>query len=158
MIIRKKFKVEVAHRVLYSYTKRCQGVHGHSYIIELKLKGNTQNKAEMLVDFKEVKDLVNPFIDSFDHSLLVWDKDYELCKVKDILNIRNILLPYSPTAEQMSRHIYYQCVHLLKKLEDIEVSSVIVHETDTGYAEYKGEDNIKINLEEVVYSEELQNK
>lgn len=151
MKIRKKFRVEMAHRVLHSYTERCQGIHGHSYIIEVILKGYTQDKAEMLLDFKLLKERLYSFIDKFDHSLVTWDKDQEILEVIHKLNKRYIITPYNPTAEQMSRHIYKYGEKI-----GLSMSEVIIHETETGYASFSGCDGIDFNLEEVIYSVELQ--
>lgn len=149
MIIRKTFKAEIAHRVKNAYTTRCQGLHGHSYIFEVFLAGDTQDKAEMLCDFKLVKEKLNGFLDAFDHSLVIQDKDTFLVNNAEELNERYIIVPYNPTAEQMARHIYYQG----KELVD-NILKVIVHETKTGYAEFAGDDNIDIDLNKVIYSKE----
>jgi len=150
MIIRKSFKAEVAHRVAYAYTTRCQGVHGHSYVFEIFLEGQTQDQAQMLMDFKKLKDRFNSFMDAFDHSLLVWDQDQPLVDMAPQLNDRYMILPYNPTAEQMSRHIYLQA-----KALSFPVHKVIVHETKTGYAEFAGDDDLKIDLSKVVYSPQI---
>ena len=153
MIIRKLFKAEVAHRVRYAYTTRCQGLHGHSYLFEIFLTGQTQDNAQMLMDFKLLKDKLNAFLDSFDHSLLVWDEDTELVEMAPKLNSRYIILPYNPTAEQMARHIYYHAQGL-----QLPIHQVIVHETKTGYAQFAGDDEIQIDLTKVFFSPELQSQ
>ncbi len=146
MIIRKTFKAELAHRVRDAYTTRCRGLHGHSYTFEVYLQGDTQDKAEMLCDFKLVKDKLNGFLDAFDHSLVVEDTDTYLKDSAEYLNERFIIVPYNPTAEQMARHIYQQAS------EFFNIEKVIVHETLTGCAIYNGDDNIKIDLLKVKYS------
>jgi len=151
MIIRKLFKAELAHRVLHAYTTRCRGVHGHSYLFEVFLQGVTQDDAQMLMDFKLLKEKLNAFLDAFDHALLVWDQDPELIEMAPKLNSRYIILPYNPTAEQMARHIYYQAQTL-----GMPIHQVIVHETKTGYAQFSGDDEIVIDLSRVIFSEELQ--
>lgn len=150
MIIRKLFKAEVAHRVLKAYTTRCQGLHGHSYLFEVFLRGQTQDDAQMLMDFKLLKDKLNDFLDAFDHSLLVWDQDQELLELKEKLNSRWIVLPYNPTAEQMARHIFQQAQGM-----GLPIHQVIVHETKTGYAQFSGDDEIRIDLDQVLFSPEL---
>ncbi|MDX2470094.1 MAG: 6-carboxytetrahydropterin synthase [SAR324 cluster bacterium] len=152
MIIRKLFKAETAHRVALAYTTRCQGLHGHSYLFEIFLHGMTQDDAQMLMDFKLLKEKLNTFLDAFDHSLLIWDQDQDLIEMAPKLNSRHIILPYNPTAEQMARHIYYHARAMALPLQQ-----VIVHETKTGYAQFSGDDDIIIDLSKVIYSEELKN-
>lgn len=132
MIIRKLFEAEVAHRVLGAYSKRCQGVHGHSYKIEIFLEDEKLDETGMVMDFKLLKEQVKPFIDAFDHSLLISldDKDLIDANINFNLNSRYILVPYNPTAEQMAKHIFQFLYEELK----INVVKVIVHETNTGYA------------------------
>lgn len=150
MTIRKTFKAEMAHRVRNAYTTRCQGLHGHSYIFEIFLNGETQDNAEMLCDFKLVKEQLDGFLDSFDHTLVIDSRDNFLVKIAKELNPRYMIIPYNPTAEQMARHIYYQAIQLVDNIQ-----KVIVHETKTGYAEFAGDDNIKIDIDSVIYSEEI---
>ena len=143
MIIRKLFKAETAHRVALAYTTRCQGLHGHSYLFEIFLHGVSQDNAQMLMDFKLLKEKLN--------SLLMWDLDHELIEMAPKLTSRYVILPYNPTAEQMARHIYYHA-----KAMALPLQQVIVHETKTGYAQFSGDDDIKIDLSKVIFSEELQ--
>ncbi|MDT8447779.1 MAG: 6-carboxytetrahydropterin synthase [bacterium] len=150
MIIRKLFKAEVSHRVSYSYTTRCQGLHGHSYLFEVFLKGDTQDQAQMLMDFKLLKDKFNNFMDAFDHSLMVWVEDQELVEMAPKLNDRYMILPYNPTAEQMARHIYFEAQRI-----GLPIHKTIVHETKTGYAEYAGDDEITFDLTEVFFSPQI---
>ena len=153
MQIRKTFKAEVAHRVADAYTKRCRGLHGHSYEFEVILNNPELISCGMVVDFKEVKEKINFLMDAFDHSLLIWSKDEFLVKNAEKLNKRYIIVPYNPTAELMALHIY-------KYIKTVyPVKSVIVHETRTGYAKYSGEKlNFDINLGEVILSEGILNE
>ena len=150
MIIRKLFKAEASHRVAYSYTTRCQGLHGHSYLFEVFLKGEDQDQAQMLMDFKLLKDKFNNFMDSFDHTLMVWDQDQPLVEMAPSLNDRYMILPYNPTAEQMARHIYFEANSL-----GLPIHKTIVHETKTGFAEFSGDDPIQIDLSKVVFSKQV---
>ena len=147
MIIRKTYKAEAAHRILYAYSEDCRGLHGHSYLFEIFIKGETQGKSQMLMDFSMISSKIKSFLNCFDHSLLIWEEDKELVEIGPNLNPRYIILPYNVTAEQISRHIFYQS----KKIE-LPIHKVIVHETTTGYAEFSGDDQIKIDLDKVKFS------
>ena len=76
-------------------------------------------------------------------------------------------LPVSPSAEQFSRVFFFLAQQVLKSTitqngeGDVEVYSVIVHETDTGYAQSFQEDieNTQmglLSLDKIVFSEQVQ--
>ncbi|MBK5646064.1 MAG: 6-carboxytetrahydropterin synthase QueD, partial [Acinetobacter sp.] len=75
--------------------------------------------------------------------------------------------PVSPSAEQFSRIFFYLAQQVLNSTTtqngegDVEVYSVIVHETDTGYAQSFQEDidNAQmgaLSLDQIVFSEQVQ--
>lgn len=51
MKITKQFKFELAHRLVDSYSKKCQSIHGHSYLAEVVLEGYELDTTGMLMDF-----------------------------------------------------------------------------------------------------------
>jgi len=134
--IRKKFRFEAAHVLDSSYSKDCQNLHGHSYIVELFFESIMLNDDAMLIDFGHIKDIVKPIIDKWDHSIIVsgiGELGLPVSKQKE-LNV--VELGYNPTAEVMAFVLW----GLIRKHLPI-LSKVRVHETETGYAEYEGEDN-----------------
>jgi len=100
------------------------------------------------MDFSLLSDKFRGFLDSFDHSILVWKEDKDLMELAPKLNPRYIFLPYNTTAEQLSRHIYYQG----KKI-GLPIHKVRVSETVTACAEYMGDDSITIDLDDVTFSQ-----
>jgi 6-pyruvoyltetrahydropterin/6-carboxytetrahydropterin synthase len=147
MEIRKLFKAEMAHTTTGAYTKRCHHLHGHSYKFELFLKGSKPNAAQMVSDFKAIKDMgINDFFDSFDHAVMIWEKDPRAKIIDQINPDRHIVVPFNPTAEMMSKAFFFVCQAivetgpLLSGEKDIRISRVIVHETDTGYATFSESD------------------
>jgi len=133
-IIRKKFKFEMSHRLTSSYSKACQQLHGHSYILELFLKSDTLNEDSMVIDFGEIKDTLKDYIASWDHVLVLHSSD-ELIKVlKDTVKYK--VVEYNPTAELMAKDMYDTIKYKfnVKNLHEIRL-----HETDTGYASYTEE-------------------
>jgi 6-pyruvoyltetrahydropterin/6-carboxytetrahydropterin synthase len=82
-------------------------------------------------------------------------------------NIARAGLPVSPSAEQFSRVFFFLADQVLKQTTtqngegDVQVHSVIVHETATGYAQCFREDidNTQmgvLSLERIVFSEQVQ--
>jgi 6-pyruvoyltetrahydropterin/6-carboxytetrahydropterin synthase len=147
MIIRKLFKYEMSHRVVNAYTKRCsQNIHGHSYKLELLFIGNAPDQAQMVLDFGFVKKYFHPFVDAFDHAHMVWDCKERAGEVDYITktNARWITAPFSSTAEMQAKMFFTYGRAALAQLKKegivntgAEMFSAIVHETDTGYAQYK---------------------
>lgn len=170
MLIRKLFKFENAHIVRNCSSDRCKrSIHGHSYKVELFLKANRLDNGQMVYDFGLLKGVIKELYDSFDHAICFWNQDdmkyIDACKN---FSARWISLPVSPSAEQFSRVFFFLAQQVLKNTEmqngedaDICVYSVIVHETDTGYAQCFREDieNVQmgiLQLEQIVFSTQIQ--
>jgi len=165
MIIRKLFKFENAHIVRGCSTVRCRSsIHGHSYKVELLFESNFLDNGQMVYDFGLMKQNMKDIIDSFDHAISIWSED-EKEYVEDMKKYshRWVLLPVSPSAEQLSRVLFVMIDKLLKQTstingeKNVQLNSIIVHETETGYAQCFGEDAYsqamgKINLEDIVFS------
>lgn len=149
MIIRKKFKFEASHIVRNCSTERCsKTIHGHSYIVEVFLSSCHLDNGGMVVDFSLLKGYIKDVIDSFDHSLLIWGRESDEFK-KDMkkYSSRIIELPLTSSAECLSIQLFYLIEKIIKNTRfrnnedvDLKVSSVRVHETETGYAEACKED------------------
>jgi 6-pyruvoyltetrahydropterin/6-carboxytetrahydropterin synthase len=73
VLIRKHFRFEAAH-VLPHHPGKCSRVHGHSYRLEVAVRGTLQTSGPargMVVDFDEISSVVCPLvIDRLDHSSL----------------------------------------------------------------------------------------
>jgi len=171
MLIRKLFKFENAHIVRDCSTQRCsENIHGHSYKVEVLLESNYLDDGQMVYDFGLTKLYIKELIDSFDHAITLWrkdDKDY-IAAMKKYSN-RWIELPVSPSAEQFSRVIYLMvervlaCTDMQNGEREVKLHSIIVHETETGYAQGFREDAHseemgKIQLEDIIFSPQVKNE
>lgn len=146
MIIRKLFKAETAHIVRKAYTNRCdQNIHGHSYKYELFLESNNLDNAGMVTDFTFVKKYFNSLFDSFDHTTVLWSKEKE--EIKEFFKnnfARVIVADWNSTAELQSMFFTYICHKIITYINEkglwtnneknVSINSVIVHETEGGYA------------------------
>jgi len=150
MTIRKLFKAEVAHRLTSAYTKRCLGLHGHSYKFEVFIEADTLDRSQMVMDFKMLKEKLYIFLDAFDHSLLIDRNDSFLVQNAPLLNSRYIIVPYNPTAEMMALHIY-----LYAKDIGLNVQKTIVHETEGGCAICESGSDEELDIKSVIFSKEL---
>ena len=169
MIIRKLFKFENAHIVRNCTSRRCsKSIHGHSYKVEVKLESNFLDNGQMVYDFGLMKLYIKDLIDSFDHAITLWNRDNpEYLEFAKKFSERWIELPVNPSAEQFSRVFFLIVDRVLELMEfknkekEVKVYSIIVHETDTGYAECFREDayNFKnmgeIRLEDIKFSDRI---
>lgn len=168
MIIRKLFKFENAHIVRGCSTQRCRAsLHGHSYKVEVLLESQYLDHGQMVYDFGLMKREMKELIDSFDHAVALWDGD-DTDYIADMKRHSNrwVQLPVSPSAEQFSRVIFvmldklFWFTKMVNGEKMVRLFSIIVHETDTGYAQCFREDAYselmgQIALEKIVFSDEV---
>lgn len=168
MIIRKLFKFENAHVVRGCSTQRCRAsIHGHSYKVEVLFESKYLDHGQMVYDFGLMKQGMKELIDSFDHGVAIWDGDDQsyIEAMKEHSN-RWVVLPVSPSCEQFSRVLFLMLDRLLSLTQTmngergVKLNSIIVHETETGYAQAFEEDAYSelmgtISLESIHFSNEV---
>ena len=165
MIIRKLFKFENAHVVRGCSTERCRkSIHGHSYKVEVLFESKFLDNGQMVYDFGLMKRHIKELIDSFDHATALWDEDdKDYITSMQAFSARWILMPISPSAEQFARIIFLMVDRLMAQTrmingeQGVKLHSIIVHETETGYAQAFKEDAYSelmgtIDLHKVVFS------
>ena len=169
MIIRKLFKFENAHIVRNCSTQKCsENIHGHSYKVEVLLESNYLDHGQMVYDFGLTKRYIKELIEAFDHSITLWSGD-DIDYIRDMKkhSARWVELPVSPSAEQFSRVIFLLVERVLESTgmvngeRDVKLHSIIIHETETGYAQGFRDDAYselmgKINLEDIIFSKQTQ--
>lgn len=154
MIIRKQFKFNGMHIVRDCSTDRCKkSLHSHTYTVELMLTSSLLDNGGMVMDFGLTKSHIKNIIESFNNSYSLWVKEKDVFKnIIKLNNSRWIEMPCSPTAEMYAVMFYAIINKIIKKTEfnngekDVELLSVRVHETDTGWAEADQQDYINIWL------------
>ncbi len=171
MIIRKLFKFENAHIVRGCTTQRCsQNIHGHSYQVEVLLESNYLDHGQMVYDFGLMKETIKDLMEAFDHSITLWSEDKEeyLIDMKKH-SVRWVELPVSPSAEQFARVIFLMvervllCTGMVNGERDVKLHSIIVHETQSGYAQGFKEDAYSelmgtISLDDIKFSQQIKNE
>lgn len=165
MIIRKLFKFEGAHVVRDCSSQRCRfSMHGHSYRVEVFFTSRGLDNGGMVVDFGLTKKTIGQLIDSFDHAYSLWAKeknDFKNFIKKE--SLRWIEMPVTPSAEMYSLMFFFIIDRIIKNTEfnngeqEVELHSVRVHETETGYAESFREDLKHWNwsLEDICFSDQI---
>ena len=168
MLIRKLFRFENAHIVRNCTSQRCsRSIHGHSYQVEIILEAHAFDNGQMVYDFGLLKGHIKDLVDSFDHAICYWNQDdaayIAACQQ---FSARWISMPVSPSAEQFSRLIFVLVDAVLKQTvmqngeADVVLNSVIVHETQTGYAQAFRADIMNprmglIALEQIIFSPQV---
>ena len=148
MIIRKLYRFEASHIVRNCSSARCKySIHGHSFRCELFLAAERLDRGQMVYDFGLLKAHVRDFLDGFDHAALFWEREAPAyAQAMKAHSRRWVQLPVSPTAEQLSRVIFVAVSAILDNTDKVNaddaarVHSVILHETETGYAQAFRED------------------
>ena len=118
MEIFKSFTLESAHRLPnVPAGHKCARVHGHSFRVEIHVRGPLQPEPGWVMDFADVKDAFEPLFRQLDHHYL-----------NDVPGLEN------PTSEHLARWIWQRLQPMLPQL-----SAVVVHETCTSGARYTGD-------------------
>ena len=136
----KHFEIEMAH-ALKGYDGACRFIHGHSYKLEITIKGEVINdtsspKNGMLMDFKDLKKIVKThIIDIYDHAL-VFQENYDQ-EVEDLLARKDqklVYMPVPPTCE----HLVVTFAEVVKKFlpAHITLHSAKLYETATSFGEW----------------------
>lgn len=132
----KRFRWEGAHRLPW-HTGGCQNLHGHSYEMWVELEG-TPDERGMLIDFKEIKQVLKPLVEAWDHATLVADYDEDLKRAIDLLGSKHFVLPYDSTSENLCQYTAdYLGSEGLDVLLAHRIASIRVRvmETETCYGE-----------------------
>ena len=136
MQIMKRVRTETAHR-LYPYEGDCAQIHGHSYIFEVTIDGES-NKA-MLMDFKDLKKILqDKLVDFLDHKLVLYRGDPDFATFSQLCD--NVVgWPAMPTAESFAKCSALVIVSELAQVIDFQLTSVEVKvwETADSCATYK---------------------
>ena len=140
----KEFRFEMAH-VLEGYDGPCRNIHGHSYIlyvtvIGIPINNNSNTKNGMVMDFGELKRIVNKsIIDKFDHSIVVDKNTSKFAAYTSDLFGKVEPVDFQPTCENLIIHF----VDLIKSQlpTDVKLHHLKLHETATSFAEWYASDN-----------------
>jgi len=131
-IIRKKFQFSAAHRLFSPHlsdeeNKRIYGkceapnFHGHNYTLEVAVTGNPDPKTGMVINFEELKKIVNQvIISALDHKNLNLDVDFLEHKIT--------------TAENMAKLIWEQ---LKPRLPSVQLYEITLAETGDNIVVYR---------------------
>ena len=112
-----------AGHYLRNYRGKCENPHGHNYKVRVTLAGKNLDKAGLLLDFKDLREVMREVIDRLDHQML-----------NDIEPFKDL----NPSAENLAKYLYDQTNSSLRQITNgrVHVKDVTVFETDTTTAKY----------------------
>ncbi|HAJ98852.1 MAG TPA: 6-carboxytetrahydropterin synthase QueD [Bacteroidales bacterium] len=140
----KEFRFEAAH-ALWNYDGLCRNIHGHSYILQVTIKGTpcanaNDPKLGMVMDFSDLKKIVkHNIVSAFDHALIVnaATPHKELSETNQMFG-KVLAVPYQPTCENMIADFADRIMAQLP--EQISLHSLRLFETSSSFAEWYAED------------------
>lgn len=125
-----KIHFSYGHRLL-EHPGKCASLHGHNGIVEIELSGRRLDNLGMLIDFAQVKTLINTWIEEhLDHRTILKEDD-PLAEVLTKAGEKLFLMDRNPTAENLARLIFKAAV-----AQGLPVSAVRFWETPGSMAEY----------------------
>ena len=103
--VTREFHFCYGHRLL-NYNGKCAHPHGHNGRVEITLESETLDAQGMVLDFSELKRVVNDWLDeNLDHKMVLAEDD-PLVPVLAAMQEPMYLMPCPPTAENLARLIF----------------------------------------------------
>lgn len=119
MDIFKVFTLEAAHRLPnVPAGHKCARLHGHSFRVEIHVRGEPGADTGWVMDFAELKAAFQPLYEQLDHHYL-----------NEVPGLEN------PTSERLAAWVWERLAPALPLLAE-----VVVHETCTSGCRYRGPD------------------
>lgn len=111
-----------AHQLRH-YQGKCERMHGHNFGVEAVVQGSSlRPDTGILMDFKELKRLLNQVLESLDHRLL---------------NDVRFFADQNPSSENLARYVYTELAPRLP--QGVSLVEVTVSEKDSSRATYREE-------------------
>lgn len=119
-----KTHFDAAHR-LRNYVGKCAQVHGHTWHVEILVTGDKLDDTGMLIDFAELKSIINEEVTLFDHRYI---NELEAFGEEGL----------NPTAENLAAYLFRE---IQVKLEDakpgVNLKEIRVWESPNACAAYR---------------------
>ncbi|MCS6808673.1 MAG: 6-pyruvoyl tetrahydropterin synthase family protein [Bacteroidota bacterium] len=133
--IAKEFRWEMAHRLPF-HTAGCQNIHGHSYKLWVELEG-TPDYRGMVMDYIDLKAVVEPIIRQLDHSFLCDRSDELMVQFFRTNTLKVNYVDFPTTAENIAQYLLREIAFRLRESQSVAVRRirVRVQETERTYAE-----------------------
>ncbi len=137
MIVSKEFTFEASHQIL-GHPGKCARLHGHSWRLVVYVKGDINPSTHMVLDYFDLKGVVQPLIDRLDHHHLGFG--YTMCGDLNIwvpATVEGLPVGFIPTSENLLLWIADQLPHdfpwEMLELKETCTSSAILYRDEWLY-------------------------
>ena len=112
-----------AGHYLRNYKGKCENPHGHNYKIRVTLAAEELDKAGLLLDFKDLREVMKHVIERLDHQMI-----NEVDPFKEL----------NPSAENLAKYFFDETNGRLQQATSgrVHVKDVTIFETDSTTAKY----------------------
>ena len=128
------FRWEMGHRLPY-HQRGCRNLHGHSYKLIVEIEGVPAENDGIVLDFFEIRDIVQPAINKLDHSFMCSQDDDLLKTFFKNTDFKVVYVDFYSTAENIALYFIKLLSEKLKSHKNLTAVTVRVYETEKEYAE-----------------------
>ena len=115
--IRKSFS---AAHILKDIGGKCEDLHGHNFIVEVTVQGESLNEEDLLIDFRDLKRWTNEILEMLDHKYL---------------NEIEVFKGMNPSSERIARTIHDRLADKVKTM-GLNIARVTVWESENARVVY----------------------
>jgi 6-pyruvoyltetrahydropterin/6-carboxytetrahydropterin synthase len=115
--IRKSFS---AAHILKDIGGKCEDLHGHNFIVEVTVQGESLNEEDLLIDFRVLKKWTNEILEQLDHKYL---------------NETEVFKGMNPSSERIARYIHDRLADKVKTM-GLNIARVTVWESENARVTY----------------------
>ena len=132
MKIAKEFNWEMGHRLPEHFGK-CKNIHGHSYKMLVEIEGDLNDKG-MVMDYYDLRDVIDPLVEELDHSFMANKKDLPVVEFLEKMKSKRMIVDFDSTVENITTY-FLNKIKNAKLPSNIKKIKVRVCETPDDYAE-----------------------
>jgi 6-pyruvoyltetrahydropterin/6-carboxytetrahydropterin synthase len=89
----------------------------------------------MVMDYFDMKKLIEPLVERIDHSFLCDDRDEAMLSFFGVNPLKHVVVPFHTTAENLAQWFLDQIADLFRPYPNLQSLTVRIHETERTYAE-----------------------
>jgi len=142
--LEKEFNIAIGHRLMKNLNL-CQNIHGHGFRILIGIKAEKLNKDDMVIDFSDVKKMITPLLDEWDHATILNENDEKVLWDLESHSFKIVRVKGDPTSENLCKILYEKINERFEEIKiqnnfyiNFELDYVTIYETPTSKMTYKG--------------------
>ena len=136
LTIMRRIKFCAGHR-LHKHGGKCEFFHGHNYVADFYVTGESVDSVGRVIDFADLKGRFKGWIDEhWDHGFLLFEGDDNgISAIKQVEPTKYYVLPTNPTAESMATYLLETVAPELLADTEVTATKVVIWETENSFAE-----------------------